>query len=241
MEVSRHLPPLTAVMEEPLPDVAGHNLGVFLVDSVFLLENVRHNAGNIPVGGAVRAVAADTVIGVHIIRDTVHIGGRGHGLMECGIKHKHLRYAGHCGKTALDTHDVCVGVQGSEVATEFELFQHFVGKQRGLLEVFAAVDNSVTDRLDLLHGLDATHVCIGKKINNDRDRCRMVRHRQVFFDLFAIREFMLNTAVKTDALTDSLCHDNIGFGVEQLILERRTARIDNKNFHGFVSSEILIT
>ena len=84
IEVSMHLPPLTAVIEEPLPMWQV----MILVSSSGLVEKLCHLTGYIAVRGAVRTVAADVVLFVHIVGNAVHISLHRHGLVESCVKYR---------------------------------------------------------------------------------------------------------------------------------------------------------
>ena len=70
-------------------------------------------AGDILVGGAVEAVAANLVLLIVFIGQGVHIGLGGHRLVEGGVKHSHLGHVGtHHVHAGLDAGDVGGVVQG---------------------------------------------------------------------------------------------------------------------------------
>ena len=203
-------------------DVAGYYLRAF-----GSAEDFAHFTGYIAVGGAVRAVASYRVLFVHFVRDRVHPRVVGHGLVEGGVEDEDLRDARESVGDALDAHEVSAGVKGREVAALFELFDDFGGDLDRLGEERATVDYSVSDGFDFVHRLDAAVVSRREGVDEDLGRDRVVRHGELGDVVFSAGHFVGDLTVDTDALADALCYYFVCSGVEELILERRAAGVDD--------------
>ena len=115
MEVSIALPrPLTARDRRAVAEVAGDQAQLprigWPTSSAALL-------GYVLVAGAVEAVAADLVLLVVLIRDSVHVVRLGHRLMECGIEysdHRNVR-----------THNLAAGLNTDQVGRVVERRQRY--------------------------------------------------------------------------------------------------------------------
>ena len=214
-------------------DVAGDDLR--LLEG--LVQQLRHFAGHEPVRGAVRAVAADVVLLVHIPGNAVHVGLRRHGLVERGVEDEDLRLVGHDGEAALDAHDVRAGVKGSEVAAELELIENLVAQKDGLEEVGTAVHDTVADALDLVHVGDDAELGIGEVLDDDLGGHGVILHGDLDLVLLAVLSLaVLDAAVDADALADALGEDGFGGGIEELVLQGRRTGVHNQNFHRGISS-----
>jgi len=186
------------------------------------------------VARAVEAVAADAVVLVVFIRNGVHIGLAGHGLVERGVKHgDHRHVVAHDGAAGVDAGDVGGVVQRGERRALLEGSHDGVVDLDGAGELLAAVDDAVADGVDLLHGGDHTILGAGQLVDDRGDGFGVRGHRQVLVkDGFAADERgVLQMAVEADALAQALGQDVLGLHVDQLILQGRAAGIDDKNFH----------
>ena len=88
--------------------------------------------------------------------------------MERGVKYENLRNVFHNCKATLNTLNVRAGVERCVVIAELELFEDLVCEERGLGEVVAAVDDSVTYSLDLGHISDNADLGVGDCSRRDR-------------------------------------------------------------------------
>ena len=182
--------------------------------------------------GAVEAVAADLVLLIELIRQGIGVGHRGHGLMEGGVKHGDHGGAGHQGLAGADADDVGGVVQGGQVAL-LNGGHDLVGDEDGLGELLAAMDHAVTHRVDLLHGADHAVLGIHQGVQNGLDGLGVGGHGHVgVLDGLLAGGLIGELAVQANALTQALGQDLLSVGVEQLILQRGAAGVDDKNVHG---------
>ena len=103
----------------------------------------------------------------------------------------------------------------------------------GAGELLTAMDDTVADGVDLLHGGDHTVLGAGQLVDDRGDGLGVGGHRQVFVKdgLAADERGVLQVTVDTDALAQALGQKVLGLHVDQLIFQRRAAGIDDKNFH----------
>ncbi len=206
-------------------------------DDLQLLDGLAHQlcaaAGNIAVRGAVEAVAADAVVLIVFIGNCVHVCLAGHGLMEGGIEHRDHGNVAHNVAAGVDADDVCWVVQGSEGGALLESFHDGIVDAHGGSELLAAVNDAVTDGVDLLHGCDNAVLGAGELVDDGCYCLGMGGHCDVLveYGLAADQRGVLEVTVKADALAQTLSHDRLGLHVDQLILQGRAACVDNKNFH----------
>ena len=207
-------------------------------DKLELFDGLAHElgaaGGHVAVARAVEAVAADAVIPVIFIRNGVHIGLSGHGLVERGVEHgDHRHVVAHDGAAGVDAGDVGGVVQRGERRALLERGHDGVVDFDRAGELLAAVDDTVADGVDLLHGGDHTVLGAGQLVDDRGDGLGVGGHRQVFVKdgLAADERGVLEVAVDADALAQTLGQDVFGLHVDQLILQGRAAGIDDKNFH----------
>ena len=162
--------------------------------------------------------------------------------MECGIKYSNLRN--------IFTHNVFAGINADQVRGVVQRCQRDAGincfdnrivDEDRICKVFAAVYDTMTDSINFGHGLDNAPFLINQDVDYGTDRISMILHRNICLILiFLLRVGMGQTTVNTDSFTQALGKDFLGIHVKQLILERRTARVDDKNIH-FSHSPLFIT
>ena len=210
-------------------EMAGYELQ-FLSRSAHDLGAVT---GDIAVGSAVEAVAADAVILIVFVRHSVHICLARHGLMESGVEHCDHGHVAHDGLAGLDAGEVRGVVQRSERDALFDSVHDRSVNENGLGELLAAVEHTVADSVYLTHGGD--HAVLGAYELVDRcgDSLGMRGHGDIRFKnlLVADQRGVLEMTVNADALAQALGHDLFGLHVDQLILKRGAAGIDNKDLH----------
>ena len=177
---------------------------------------------------AVEAVAADAVVLVILIRNGVHIGLAGHGLVECGVEHgDHRHVVAHDGAAGVDAGDVGGVVQRGKRRAFLERGHDGVVDLDGTGKLLTAVDDTVANGVDLLHGGDHTVLGAGQFVDDRSNRLGVGGHRQVFVK----ERGVLEVAVDADALAQTFGQDVFGLHVDQLILQGGAAGIDDKNFH----------
>ena len=150
--------------------------------------------------------------------------------MESGVEHGHLGGLGHDRLAGADAHQVGGIVQGAERNALLNGGDDLVVDNAGVEELHAAVQDTVTDGIDLVGGLD--HAVHG--VNQNGQDCRnglgMGGHGDILHDLLAVG-VVGQTAVDVDTLTQTLGRHGAGLGIHQLILQAGGAGIDNQYIH----------
>ena len=193
--------------------------------------------GDIAMGRAVEAVAAEMIFLIILRGDGVAIGLRGHGHMERSVEHGDLGLARHDLLAGLDAHEVGRVVERAEGdAVADGLLAGFVD-DAGFNELVAAVQHAMADGIDLVRGLQNTVLRIDKDGQDGLNGFGMRGHGDVALDLqTGGGDLVCQLAIDVDALAQALGEDLTGGRVHQLVLQRRAACIDHENFHGCVNS-----
>ena len=196
-------------------------------------EHLGGLLGNILVAGAVEAVAADLVLFIVLVGDRVHVVRLRHGLMERGIEYgDHRNVRAHNVAAGLDADQVGRIVERRKRYAVLDRLEHLFGDNDAVREELAAVYHAVADRVDLAHRGDNALLGIEQHVDDRLDRFLMGRHGNVELEfLVRLVARVRQDAVDADALAQALGHDLARIGVEQLVLQRRAASVDNQNFH----------
>ena len=107
-------------------------------------------------------------------------------------------------------------------------------------EPLAAVEHAMADRADLGHVGEHAVLRIGELVDDELRREGMIGDVDVEFELFASRSGVAHMSALTDAFAQTLGHDLPGIHIEQLILQRRAAAVDNQNVH-FIHSSVSVS
>ena len=179
------------------------------------------------------AVAAQMLFGVPLGGDGITVCLRGHGHMERSVEHGDLGLAGHCLLACLDAHKVGRVVKRSERDAVADCLLAGVVDQAGGNELVAAVQDAMTDCVDLVDRLDHAVDGVDEDCHNSLDGFLMGGHRDVLLHLLAgCGDLVGQPSVQTDALAKTLCGNVAGIGIHQLILQARAACVDDQNVHG---------
>ena len=152
--------------------------------------------------------------------------------MEGGVEHGHLGHVAHDGLAGVDAGDVggvVEGGQGNALGDgghDVLVDQHRVGK------LLAAVDDAVTHGADLPHALDHAVLLAGQLIQHGGNGLGVGGHGHVLVEHgLAVLGLVGQVAVDADALAQTLGQELLALHVQQLVLQRGGAAVDNKNFH----------
>ena len=110
----------------------------------------------------------------------------------------------------------------------------FVSDDNGPGKLFTAVNDAVTDGVDLLHRTDDAVLFIDQRIEHGLDGLIVRGHGDGgLLDRFFARQLGLvgKAAVDADALAQTLGKQLARGGVEQLVLQRGRTRVDDQNIH----------
>ena len=201
------------------------------VDHLDILANQSGNTlGNILVGSAVEAIAADSVLLIVLGGDGITVSLGLHGHMESGIEDSDLGSGGHqllAGSNAQQVSGVMQGAQGDAL---FNALDHVLINEAGIGKLVAAVNNAVTDSINLCNGLDDTDFSVNQSVHDGSDGFAVGGHGDFLNGLNAVG-IVGQTAIDADTLAQALSGNVTSLGVHQLILKARGAGVDNKNVH----------
>ena len=208
--------------------MTGDDLKTFLA-----AEELDGFAGDEAMAGAVETVAADIVLVGKVLGDRVGVcrGGHGRGA-ECGVENCNLGNVAHNLFAGVDAHEVCGVVQGAQGDAGADSVLNFGGDKAGCGEADAAVENTVADGADVLHGGDNTGFGIGETLAEDADCIGVGVHVNNGLQLAAVAGSVdVFAAFNADSFAETLGND-LAFGhIEELILQRRASGVDNKDEH----------
>ena len=167
------------------------------------------------------AIATNLKIGIRLIGQPVKEGVFGHGLMEGSIEYGNHRSIGHYSLAGVDSHYVCGIMQGSKLRKILYLLNDLIGKQYGLGESFAAVNNTMTNGVNLVHGSYNAMRGVNESIEDELYGIRMILHIAYKLDRLLARGLVCELGVfNTYALAESLCDDVTVVNVYKLIFKR---------------------
>ena len=195
-----------------------------------LAQDLSAALGNIAVRGAVEAVTTHLVVLVVLIGNGIGVSLCGHGLMERGVEHGNHGNAGHLLLAGLDADDVGGVVERSQGVALLNGSHNLVGDDHGGSELLAAMDHTVANCVDLLHGSDYAVLGIHQSVEHGCNGLGMGGHCHVNrVQLFLALDLGLvgELTVDADALAQALCQKIAGGGIQQLVLEGGAAGIDN--------------
>ena len=153
--------------------------------------------------------------------------------MERRIEHDDLRHSlaenAHAGANALHVRAV---VQRRERDQALNALDDLVVDQHRLAEQRAALDDAVADCGNLAEILDDADLAVEQRILDLLERFGVVLHADLDLLLAAVRGLVTENAhLKADLLAVALGEHLLVVHVDQLILERGAAGVDNQNFH----------
>ena len=198
-------------------EVAGDYLEVLYVLAEYFGGAVR----DVAVARAVEAVAADAVLLIVLVGDSVDEGLGRHGLMEGRVEDDDVRLAGEHVHDGLEAHEVRGVVERRERNDFLDALDDFGRDEDGLRELLSAVDYAVAGRAELVEALEDAELGIDEDVEDVLDSRRVVgegnfaRHR-----VEAGLRVLDARAFDADALDEALREDLLAFHVDELILQR---------------------
>ena len=162
--------------------------------------------------------------------------------MEGGVEHGyHGHIVAHHFTACHDTGDVGRVVQRSKRRALLNGFHHSTVNPYGRGKLLSAVNHTVANSVNLLHGADHAVFLAGELVDNGCNGFRMGGQADVFIinRLVSYQRGVLQVSVDTDSLAKAFRHDGFGLHIDQLVLEGGAACVDNKNFHRWVSFRIV--
>ena len=177
---------------------------------------------------SVEPVAPDLVLLVIAVGKTIDVGMLRHGLMEGRIEHRDLRYGGKDLGDGLDSHDIGGIVKRREGNALSEGRHHLRIQLYGGRELFARVDDPVSDGAQLAQRGQHPMPLVHKGIKDKLDAHLVIRDGGHLDHRFHTRLGVLDLRpVDTDTLHQPLREDALRIHVEKLILQGRAAAVDD--------------
>ena len=193
-----------------------------------LADDVRHHGGDVLVGGAVGAVAADVVLIGDFLVQRVGAGGLRQLEEEGGIEDEDLRNVRQQGAHDFGTLGLRAVVQRGEHSQILDLVDGLVGHEGRLREDGAALHHTVADGDNA--SLRQVRAVLLEEAEHALQTLLVVVNRLFKLVLFAV---VLVLVVAVDRLTDLLDEAGseafAGFEINQLVLDRAGAGIDDKD------------
>ena len=140
--------------------------------------------------------------------------------MECRIEHADHGNARHNSLTSPYADNVCGLMKGRKLGKLFDRLHHVFRKKDGIVEHFAAVDYSVTDRVDFLHRRNGSVFFIDKRVEYNLNSLLMSGHRRLYHRFFTVDFMFAERTVKTDSFATALCDCFFGCHIYKLIFKR---------------------
>ncbi len=202
-----------------------------------IAEELDGTLGNETVGGAVEAVTTEAVLLIILGGDGITVCLGGHGHVESCIKDGDLGLTGHNLLTGFDAHEVCRIMEGAQRDAVTDGLLASLINDAGCNKLHAAVENTVTDGVDLVSGLYNTQFGIDQNCHNSLNGLCVGGHGKLTdFLNVTVRNLVGQSAVDADTLANTLCEYIAALGIHELILQGRAACVNNENFHDFVIS-----
>ena len=155
--------------------------------------------------------------------------------MEGGVEDADVGHAGQCALHGLDAGDVGRVVQRGQRDVFAQGVEHGVGDQHRTRELLGAMHHAVADGGDVLQRLDDADVGVDQLLEHLLDRDLVIGDVGNFLDLVAVGGFIgKDRILHADALDEADGHASLVAHVEQLVFERGTAAVQNKNEHVFL-------
>ena len=180
------------------------------------------------------AVAAHGVLLVILIGDVEHVGLGGHGGVESGVEHHHLGdLLAEDLAAGADALAVGLVVKGGQGDKALNILNDLLVHQHGLVEDRAALHDAVAHGGNLIQAVDNAVLPVDKGVFHLHKGGGVVQHVHVLLQLPAVGGLVGEDAPgHADALAVALAHHLFVVHVDELVLQRRAARVDDENFHG---------
>ena len=174
---------------------------------------------------AVGAVLAHVILVAHVFGQGVGVGDLGHGHMERGIEDGNVGQLWILLAAILNRCGLAVVVQRGEWRHLENLSHDLIVDDRGIIEVPAALNDTVADAID-------RKVSLLELLEHARNSRAVVGERNLLGLLGAtVLGMAKDTHLRADALAVTLGENLAGIGVQKLIFKARAAGVDNKYVH----------
>ena len=156
-----------------------------------------------------------------LVGQGVHVGFRWHGLEERRVKHRNLRHVRHVALASTNALHRSAIVQRSQLGQLLDLGNHILVDNDGLIEVVAAMNDTMTHRVDLAKRGDNGLVARGQKLKNLMNCCDMVRKVHLHYLIILVHTVLDERSVGANTIANALGDDSTGLYMNQLKLKGR--------------------
>ena len=178
------------------------------------------------------SITAYFVFGVKGIRNSIQVRVRGHLLVKRRIEDCDLRHIREVNVARADAAQVVRVMQRCNVNIVADPFDDIIINKNGGAERFAAVNHAMADGIDLPFVRENAVVLAQKDGKDVLDRRRVVENLARNFYFIAVRpKIGQYRTAHSDPVDDSFRARLTCFDFDQLVLDRGTAAVDNKNIH----------
>mmetsp|Transcript_36424 Transcript_36424/g.91508 ORF Transcript_36424/g.91508 Transcript_36424/m.91508 type:complete len:287 (-) Transcript_36424:28-888(-) len=196
--------------------------------------HVRDLLARIGVAGAVEAVPPDAVLACELLGHRVRVGLGGHGHVEGGVEHSHLRHGEHRlgGLNALQVGRV---VQWRQRAGLLDGGKHVVVDDDRGVEAAAAVHHAVADALDVGGVGDDGGAAVSEHLDHALQRVRVRLELRLHHGVHEVGLVLGGPQVLADALNDATGDQPVGGArqhAEEAVLEAAAAGVEHQHVHG---------
>ena len=122
-------------------------------------------------------------------------------------------------------------MEGSKAVQTLNGLNNFLGDKNGLGKLFAAMYQTMTNGIDFIHALYNADLGIGKGIDYQLDGIGMILKGIGKLNRLPAGGLVGHCAVNADTLAQTFGDNITALGIHELILEGRTACVDNQNLH----------
>ena len=165
------------------------------------------------------------VLVAHVLGQRVGVGNLGHGHVERGVEDDHVGQLRILLAAIFDCRGLAVIVQWGERGHLKDLSHDLIVDDRGIIEVPATLNDTVTDAIDRKVGLL-------ELLEHASDSRAMIGEGNLLGLLGAtVLGMTKDTHVRADTLTVALGENLASIGIQKLIFKARAAGVDNKYVH----------
>ena len=181
---------------------------------------------------AVKAVSANPILFIVMIRNPVHVRMAGHRLMERRIEDANLRNIREGFRHGFNSHEIRGVVQWGKRDTFLQGGDDFMVYENRSREFLSPVYDPVTYRFQFFERGDHSVGSVQKRVKDHTDGDLVIRDRRIDrYGVHAGLGMFDPGSFDADPLDEPLRQDLFVRHREKLIFQRRTSAIQNKNFH----------
>ena len=165
-----------------------------------------------------------------------------HGLMEGRVKHRHLRdLRAEGGRSRINALKGGRIVQRGQRLQAFDICLYLVGDDDRAVIFSTTLHHAVANGIHLGQVADNLALSLGQRRLHLSKRFGVVAHGGGGFPDVAVGFMREDAVIGTNTLANTLGQHLFALHVDELIFQRRTASVDNQNFHNFCNSSLILS